>query len=72
MLKIQGTIMLEKSCSTSFYYSKPTYICFEENGHSNVNTSHKPNEKLNIPGTINPIASIFAIATKETNMHRRP
>ena len=72
MLKIQGNIMLEKSCSTSLDYSRPTYICFNENGYTDVNTSCKPNEKLNIPGTITPIALIFAIATKETNMQRRP
>ena len=42
-----------------------TIICFKENGYTDVNTSHKPNERLNIPGTINPVASIFAIATKK-------
>ena len=30
-----------------------------------MNTSRKSNEKLNIPGTINPVASIFVIATKK-------
>ena len=65
MLRVHSTIMLEKTCSTSLHYLRPTYICFKENGHTNVNTFHKPNKRLNISGTINPVASIFAIATKK-------
>ena len=38
---------------------------FKENGYTDVNISRKPHEELNIPGTINPVASIFAIATKK-------
>ena len=43
----------------------PLTNCFKENGYTDVNTSCEPNEKLNIPGTINPVASISVIATKK-------
>ena len=38
---------------------------FKENGYTDVSISRKPHEELPIPGTINPVASIFAIATKK-------
>ena len=78
-LKTGGKLVIfDAECNKGYYYVGKELFpvlsvtadlftsAFKENGYIDVNISRIPHEELNIPGTtINPVASIFAIATKK-------